>query len=146
MGEKCVRNTRLTINHPDSLSHPHGVHLAVSHGPGSPATIHLISLEPTDEEKSNSDEKSGRIRRSGLTRGLEISLHLVCLRIFSPEVLRWTNLKLPKSMTGHLFNHITSNEALCILRDFSKLWPREVWLLVQSVLDAPVYYPLTTLS
>ena len=35
------------------LSHPHSVHFAVSHGAGSPATIHLISLEPSGDKLSN---------------------------------------------------------------------------------------------
>ena len=30
-----------------------------------------------------------------------------------------------------------SNEVLCILRNFAELWAREVWVFVQSVLDAP---------
>ncbi len=38
-------------NFSNSLSHPHGFHIAVSRGAGSLVTVHLISPEPSDVEK-----------------------------------------------------------------------------------------------
>ena len=50
--ERIINN--VSLNSGDHLlSHPHSVHFAVSHGAGSPATIHLISLEPSSVKLSN---------------------------------------------------------------------------------------------
>ena len=39
-----------------------------------------------------------------------------------------------------------SNKVLCILRNPPKLWAREVWVFVQSVLDAPERIVMSLLS